>query len=241
MGAVGGASVDAKADGTRGSTVVMYPVTPPQRHKPMMPAEQAGLAMDPTVVTVRGSLDPTTAPLQPGPVATAGGDGRDVAKAGAHENWVQRRPVTPPAAANASDSPEAGQPSDVIHYDDGERLAGSGLPRTRSGSDGCWRGRGCSGGRKTGDLGIEVPADPTAATHAGVSREAGRPGDGIHCDDGERLAGSGFPQTRSSGGRCWQGRGCSGGRSAGELGTEVPVEPTAATRAHGAIVPVLGE
>ena len=116
----------------------------------------------------------------------------------------------PPAAANASGSREGGQPGDEIHCDDGARLAGSGLPRSRSSSDGCWRGRGCSGGRRTVELGMQVPGDATAATHAGVSREAGRPGDGIHCDDGERLARSGLLQTRSSGDDCWLGRGCSG-------------------------------
>ena len=84
---------------------------------------------------------------------------------------------------------------------------------------------------------MEVPGDPRAATHAGVSREAGRRGDGIHCYDRERLARSGLSQTRSSGDGCLQGWGCSGGSSAGQLGTEVTCGPTAATHAHGAFVP----
>ena len=86
------------------------------------------------------------------------------------------------------------------------------------------------------ELGMEVCGDPTPATHAGVSREAGRPVEGIHCDDGERLIRSGPPRSRSSGDGCWQGRGCSGGRSAAELGTQVTYGPTAVTHAQGAIV-----
>ena len=96
MAAIAGESGDAEADGTQGTTVGMYPVTPPHRRKPMMPAKQAGLAMDPTVATLRGSLGPTTASLRPGPVATAAGEGRDAAAAGAQENWVRRCLVTPP-------------------------------------------------------------------------------------------------------------------------------------------------
>ena len=96
MGAIAGKSGDARADGTRRTTVEMYPVTPPQRHKPMMPAEQAGLAVDPAVVTVKGSLVPTAASIRPGPVATAAGEGGDAAPAGAQENWVQRCLVNPP-------------------------------------------------------------------------------------------------------------------------------------------------
>ena len=95
MGVVEGASGDAKADRTRGSTVQMCPVTPPQRHKPMMPAKHAGLEMDPAVMTVRDSLDPTIAPPRPSPVTTAAGDGGDAAPAGAQENWVQMCSVTP--------------------------------------------------------------------------------------------------------------------------------------------------
>ena len=96
-------------------------------------------------------------------------------------------PGDPPAAANASGSREAGQPGDGPYCDDSERLARSndGLPPTRSSGDGCWRGQGCSGGRSTRDLGMEVPGDPLAATHAGGSREASRPSDGPYCDDGE--------------------------------------------------------
>ena len=74
----------------------MCPVTPPQRHKLMMPAKQAGPEMDPTVMTVRDSLDQTTVPPRPSPVTTAAGDGGDAVPAGAQENWVQRCPVTPP-------------------------------------------------------------------------------------------------------------------------------------------------
>ena len=146
-------------------------------------------------------------------------------------------PGEPPAAANASGSREAGQPGDGIHCDEGARLARSDRPRSRSSSDGCWRGRRCSGGRRTVELGVEVPGDRAAATHAGVFREAGRPGDGIHFDDGERLARSGLPRARSSGDGYWQGRGSSGGRSARELGTEAIGGPTAATHVHGAFVP----
>ena len=74
----------------------MCHVTPPQRHKPVMPTKQAGLEMDPTVVTVRDSLDQMTTPPRPCPVTATAGDGGDAAPAGAHENWVQRCPVTPP-------------------------------------------------------------------------------------------------------------------------------------------------
>ena len=73
----------------------MCPVTPPQRRKPVRPAWKAGLEMDPTVMTVRDSLDQTTTPPQPSPVMATAGDGGDAARAGAQENWVQRCPVTP--------------------------------------------------------------------------------------------------------------------------------------------------
>ena len=102
------------------------------------------------------------------------------------------------AAANASGSREVGQPGDRMHRDDGERLAGPGLPRSRSGGDGYWQGRGCSAGRRAVELGMQDCGDHTAATHAGVSREAGRPGDGIHCDDSARLTRSGPPRSRSA-------------------------------------------
>ena len=141
-----------------------------------------------------------------------------------------------PAAANASSSCEAGQPGDGIHCDDSERLAGSGLPRSQSAGDGCWQGRGCSGGRRAVELGMQGCDDHTAATHAGVFREAGRLGDGIHCDDSERLTRSGPPRSRSGGDGCWQGRGCSGGRSAAKLDTEVIDGPQAAKHTREAVV-----
>ena len=48
------------------------------------------------------------------------------------------------------------------------RLARShdGLPQTRSSSDGCWRGRGCSGGSSAGELSAEVPGSPPVAGEA---------------------------------------------------------------------------
>ena len=70
----------------------------------------------------------------------------------------------------------------------------------------------------------------------GVSREPGRPGDGIHCDDSARLTRSGPPRSRSDGDGCWQGRGCSGGRSEAELGTEVIDGLEAATHAQEAVM-----
>ena len=135
-------------------------------------------------------------------------------------------PGDPPRRAKRQRFPRSKASGDGPYCDDSERLAryNDGLPWTRSSGDGCWRGQGCSGGRSTGDLGMEVLGDPPAATHADGSRKAGRPGDGPCCDNGERLARShdGLPQTRSSSNGCWRGRGCSGGRSAGELSTEVP-------------------
>ena len=86
----------AKTDGAQETTVRMCPVTPPRRHKPVIPAKQASLAMDPTVTTVRGSLGPTTASLKPSPVATAAGEGWDAAAGGAQESWVRRCLGTPP-------------------------------------------------------------------------------------------------------------------------------------------------
>ena len=61
-------------------------VTPPRQRQPVIPVEQASLAMDPTVTTARGSSGPTTASLGRGPMATAAGEGRDAAAAGAKEN-----------------------------------------------------------------------------------------------------------------------------------------------------------
>ena len=90
------AGIDVKVDGAHEAMVRLCPVDPPQRRKPMIPAKQASLAMVPTVTTVRGSLGPTTASLSPGPVATAAGEGRDAAAAGAQETRVQRCLVTPP-------------------------------------------------------------------------------------------------------------------------------------------------
>ena len=142
----------------------------------------------------------------------------------------------PTTATHVGVSREAGRPGNGLHCDDGARLTRSGLPRSRSSGDGCWQGRECSGGRRTVELGMEVCGDPTTATHVGVSREAGRPANGIHCDDGARLTRSGLPRSRSSGDGCWQGRGCSGGRTAAELGTEVTDGPTAVAHAQGAIV-----
>ena len=153
-----------------------------------------------------------------------------------HKRYGYRGAPWPPRGGKRQRFPRSKPAGDGIHCDDGERLAGSCLPRSRSSGDGCWQGRGCSGGRRTVDPRMVVCGDPTAATHAGVSREAGRPGDGIHCDDGERLTRSGLPRSRSSGDGCWQGRGCSGGRSAAELGTEVADGPTAATHTQVAIV-----
>ena len=82
--------------GEKEAGIWMCHVTPQRRHKPVIPAKQASLAMDPSVTTVRGSLGPTTTSLRPGPVATAAGEGRDTAAAGAQENWVRRCLVTPP-------------------------------------------------------------------------------------------------------------------------------------------------
>ena len=52
VGAIGGLSGDAEAERTRGSTVQVCPVTPPQRHKPVRPAWKASLEMDPPSVRV---------------------------------------------------------------------------------------------------------------------------------------------------------------------------------------------
>ena len=237
MAAIAGEGGDAKADGAQGTKVRMYPVTTLRRGKPMMPAKQASLAMDPTVTTVRGSLGATTGSLRSGPVVTATGEGRDAATAGAQENWVRRCVVTPPRrqtpAVPAKQAILAMDPT--VTTVRGSRGPTTASPRPGSG-DGCWRGQGCSGGRSTGDLGTEMPGDPPAATHAGGSREAGRPGDGPYCDDGQRLARSGLPQTRSSSGSCWRGRGCSGGKSRGELSTEVPGSPPVAGKADLGVV-----
>ena len=146
-------------------------------------------------------------------------------------------PCNAPATTQAGEARVEGRPKNGPYGDDSEGLAASDdspAPTKTSHGD-CWRWRRCSAGRSTRELGIEVPGDPPAAANASGSREAGQPGDGIHCDDGERLAGSALPRSRSSGDGCWQGRGCSGGRSAAELGTEVTDGPTAGTHAQGAI------
>ena len=58
-------------------------VTPPRQRQPVISVEQASLAMNPTVTTVRGSLRPATAPLRPGPEGMATGEGGGAAAAGA--------------------------------------------------------------------------------------------------------------------------------------------------------------
>ena len=60
-------------------------VTTQRRHTPVFPAKQADRVMEATVTTVRGSLG--LAPLDPGPVATAAGEGGGAAAAGALQNW----------------------------------------------------------------------------------------------------------------------------------------------------------
>ena len=65
VAAIAGEGGDAKVNGAQVTKVTICPVPPPppRRHKPMMPAKQVRLAMDPTVTTLRGSLGPTTASL----------------------------------------------------------------------------------------------------------------------------------------------------------------------------------
>ena len=126
-------------------------------------------------------------------------------------------PCEPPTATQAGDTRKEGQPSDEPCCDGGGEPVGSndGLPQMRSGGDGYWRGRGCSGGRSHGDEGTDVPCEPPTAPIAGDTRQDGQPGDGPCYDGGGELAGSngGLPQTRSGGDGYWRGRGCSGGRS----------------------------
>ena len=192
------------------------------------------------VMTAAGSSweQSRTAYLRPGSVAVTTGEGGDAKKDGARGTKVTMCPVTPPTATQASDTREASQPGDGPYCDDSERLAGSndGLPETRSSGDGCWRRRGCGGGKSAGELGTRVPDDHTTAANASGSREASQPSDGPYCDGSERLGWSnhGLPQTRSSGNGYWRGEGCSGGRSAGELGMEMPADPQ---RRHTPVVP----
>ena len=61
-------------------------MTPPRQRQPVTPAKKASPAMGPTVTTLGSSLGPSTASLRPGPVATAAGEGRGAAAAGAQEN-----------------------------------------------------------------------------------------------------------------------------------------------------------
>ena len=143
----------------------------------------------------------------------------------------------PPTAPTASDTRLEGRPGNSPCCDDtGERVGShDNLPQAPSGGNGYWRGRGCGGGGSPGDQGENVPPDPPTAAHAGDTREANQLGDGPYCDVSERLTGSndGLPQTRSSGDGWWRGQGCSGGKSAGELGTEVPRDPPTAANASG--------
>ena len=81
MAMAAGEGRDAAAAGAQENWVRSYPVTPPRRHTPVVPAKHASLAMNPTVATVRGSLGSTTTSLKPGPVATVVGEGRDAAAA----------------------------------------------------------------------------------------------------------------------------------------------------------------
>ena len=115
-----------------------------------------------------------------------------------------------------------GRPRDPPYDYGGEGLTRSDdspAPTKTSHGD-CWQWQRCTPGRSTPKPGTVVPGDFPAAANASCSREEGQPSDGIHCDDGERLAGSGLPRSRSSGNGCWQGRGCSGGRRAVELGMQ---------------------
>ena len=135
------------------------------------------------VMTAAGSSwgQSRAAYLRRGPVAVTTDEGGDAKKDGARETKVRMCPVTPPTATQASDTREAGQHGDGPYYDSSERLAGSkdGLPETRSSGDGCWRRRGCSGGKSARELGTEVPDDHTAAANASGSREASQPSDGL--------------------------------------------------------------
>ena len=131
-------------------------------------------------------------------------------------------PYSPRATIQAGVARVEGRPGDRPYGDGGEGLTGSNdnPAPTKTSCGECWQWQQCSPGRSTPKLGTDVPGDFPAAANAIGSREEGQPGDGIRCDDSERLAGSGLPRSRSSGDGCWQGRGCSGGRRAVELGIQ---------------------
>ena len=110
-------------------------------------------------------------------------------------------PYSPLATIQAGVARVEGRPGDRPYGDGGEGLTRSDdspAPTKTSHGD-CWQWQGCSPGRCTPELGIDVPDDFPAAANASRSCEEGQPGDGIHCDDVERLAGSGLPWSRSSG------------------------------------------
>ena len=88
-----------------------------------------------------------------------------------------------------------GRPGDHPYYDGSRGVTGSNdypAPTKNSHGDGR-RWQRCSQGSSTPDLGTKVPGAFPEAANAGDSREASRPGDGIHSDDSERLTTSGPP------------------------------------------------
>ena len=105
-------------------------------------------------------------------------------------------PYSPLATIQAGVARVEGRPGDRPYGDGGEGLTGSDdspAPTKTSHGD-YWQWQRCSPGRSKRELGTDVPGDFPAAANASGSREEGQPGDGIHCDDGERLAGSGLPR-----------------------------------------------
>ena len=89
-----GESGGTNATSTRGSTVQVCPVDLSRRDKPVQPAWKTGLGINLTVLAVEESHGQTTTPPRPRPVTATTGGGSDAAPAGAHQNWVQKCPVT---------------------------------------------------------------------------------------------------------------------------------------------------
>ena len=105
-----------------------------------------------------------------------------------------------PGAARVED-----RPGDQPYGDGSGGVTGShdNPAPTKTSHGDCWQWQRCSPGRSIRQLGTEAPGDFPAAPNAGGSREARRPGDGIHCDHSERLTRSGPPRSRSGGDGCW--------------------------------------
>ena len=194
------------ATSARGSTVQVCPVEPLRRDKPVQPAWKTGLGINLTVMAVEESLGQTTAPPRPRPVTVTAGVGNDAALAGAHQNTVQKCPVTSPRRQTPA---VAAKQANRVMESTVTTVRGSlGLapldPSPVATAAGKGR-QGCSGGRSAAGLGTGVVDGPEEATLAQEAVVHTNQGNGLRpCSPSAmraRLGGARQPQEGGSGKR----------------------------------------